>query len=73
MVHKGNGVQIIYGPKVTVIKSNFEDYLETAPDEELHTMEETADSKTEEKTEEKQTGKVKETIIVSRPDYRNCR
>lgn len=34
VVHKGNGVQIIYGPKVTVIKSNFEDYLEDAPDEE---------------------------------------
>lgn len=29
VVHKGNGVQIIYGPKVTVIKSNFEDYLES--------------------------------------------
>ena len=27
MVHKGNGVQIIYGPKVSVIKSNFEEYL----------------------------------------------
>ena len=36
MVHKGNGVQIIYGPKVTVIKSNLEDYLETAPNEEYH-------------------------------------
>lgn len=33
IVHKGNGVQIIYGPKVTVIKSDLEDYLETAPDE----------------------------------------
>lgn len=33
VVHKGTGVQIIYGPKVTVIKSNLEDYLETAPDE----------------------------------------
>ena len=31
VVHKGNGVQVIYGPKVTVIKSNLEDYLETAP------------------------------------------
>lgn len=30
VIHKGNGVQIIYGPKVTVIKSNLEDYLETA-------------------------------------------
>ncbi len=34
VVHKGNGVQVIYGPRVTVIKSNLEDYLETAPDEE---------------------------------------
>lgn len=33
VVHKGNGVQIIYGPRVTVIKSNLEDYLETAPNE----------------------------------------
>lgn len=30
VVHKGNGVQIIYGPRVTVIKSNFEEYLEHA-------------------------------------------
>ena len=35
VVHKGNGVQIIYGPRVSVIKSNLEDYLETAPDEEF--------------------------------------
>ena len=27
IVRKGQGVQIIYGPKVTVIKSNLEDYL----------------------------------------------
>lgn len=35
VVHKGTGVQIIYGPKVTVIKSNLEDYLEKAPEEEV--------------------------------------
>ena len=28
MVKKGYGVQVIYGPKVSVIKSNLEDYLE---------------------------------------------
>ncbi len=28
VIRKGNGVQIIYGPTVTVIKSNLEDYLE---------------------------------------------
>ncbi|MDE6750833.1 MAG: glucose PTS transporter subunit IIA [Lachnospiraceae bacterium] len=33
VIHKGNGVQIIYGPNVTVVKSNLEDYLENAPDE----------------------------------------
>lgn len=27
VVKKGNGIQIIYGPRVTVIKSNLEDYL----------------------------------------------
>lgn len=32
VVHKGNGVQVIYGPNVTVIKSNLEDYLAVAPD-----------------------------------------
>ena len=35
VIHKGQGVQIIYGPKVTVIKSNLEDYLEHAPEEEV--------------------------------------
>lgn len=34
VIHKGNGVQVIYGPRVTVVKSNLEDYLEKAPEEE---------------------------------------
>ena len=29
VIHKGNGVQIIYGPQVSVIKSKLEDYLES--------------------------------------------
>ncbi len=33
VVHKGNGVQIIYGPHVTVIKSELEDYLASEPNE----------------------------------------
>ena len=74
VVHKGNGVQIIYGPKVTVIKSNFEDYLETAPDEELHTMEEeTTTSKNEKTDEEKQFWKSKRNDYCFQSDYRNCR
>ena len=34
IIRKGKGIQIIYGPSVSVIKSNLEDYLETAPNEE---------------------------------------
>lgn len=68
VVHKGNGVQIIYGPKVTVIKSNFEDYLETASDEEIVPQaEEVAVTKEENTTAENETKEVKETIIVSSP------
>ncbi len=68
VVHKGTGVQIIYGPKVTVIKSNFEDYLETAPDEEIVPQaEEVAATKEENTTAENETKEVKETIIVSSP------
>lgn len=68
VVHKGNGVQIIYGPKVTVIKSNFEDYLETAPDEEIVPQaEEVAVTKEKNTTAENETKEVKETIIVSSP------
>ena len=32
IVRKGQGIQVIYGPAVSVIKSNLEDYLEKAPD-----------------------------------------
>lgn len=31
VVHRGNGVQVIYGPNVTVIKSDLEDYLAAMP------------------------------------------
>ena len=34
ILRKGQGIQVIYGPSVSVIKSELEDYLETAPDEE---------------------------------------
>ena len=65
VVHKGNGVQIIYGPRVTVIKSNLEDYLETAPDEEV-IMDAVPEVKEEEKKEEKAAEVVK-TVVISSP------
>ena len=66
VVHRGNGVQVIYGPNVTVIKSNLEDYLEKTPD----TYAETEAAKAEEtevQTQEAQGQKVIETITVCSP------
>ena len=66
VVHRGNGVQVIYGPNVTVIKSNLEDYLEKAPD----TYAETEAAKAEEtevQPQEAQRQKVIETITVCSP------
>ncbi len=34
-MHKGQGVQIIYGPRVTVIKSDLEDYLASVTEEQF--------------------------------------
>ena len=67
VVHKGQGVQVIYGPNVIVIKSNLEDYLETAPDtyaeaETTESVQETAD-----KTQEAKEQKVVERIVISSP------
>lgn len=67
VIHKGSGIQIVYGPHVTVIKSNLEDYLETAPDVEytkdnIDSMEETKEVQEEQREE-----KVTKTITVSSP------
>ena len=35
VIRKGNGVQVIYGPQVSVIKSNLEDFLETPAADEV--------------------------------------
>ncbi len=50
VVRNGNGVQIIYGPRVTVIKSRLEDYLESGQ----------AKSQAESGKPEKETGKAAE-------------
>lgn len=34
VIRKGNGIQVIYGPRVSVIKSELQEYLEHAPEEE---------------------------------------
>lgn len=67
MVHKGNGVQVIYGPRVTVIKSNLEDYLEYAPDEEYAPSQEAENDPAAEEKPEKAEGKVVESITIYSP------
>ena len=71
VVHKGNGVQVIYGPHVTVIKSNLEDYLETAPDEEYGggQQEELADTAAaaEKQETDQDSERIVKTIVISSP------
>jgi len=68
VVHKGQGVQIIYGPHVTVIKSNLEDYLETAPNE-LYVAGAANAAEAEEKAAAtpKTTGKLIKTVTIYSP------
>lgn len=40
VVQKGNGVQVIYGPRVSVIKSDLEEYLEASSEQEITEMSE---------------------------------
>ena len=67
VIRKGNGVQIIYGPRVTVIKSNLEDYLETAPEEEVMVEEIIEDTEKEGTALKKKDGKVVKTVKISSP------
>ena len=67
VIHKGNGVQIIYGPNVTVIKSNLEEYLETAPDI-IYTNDNESCSESDDATQSQEIkGSVVKTVIVSSP------
>ncbi|ABR32935.1 PTS transporter subunit IIABC [Clostridium beijerinckii] len=68
--HKGVGVQIMYGPRVTVIKSNLEDYLVTAPDKEdtgYAIIKKESEKDTEKGIEKKVQGKVISTVILNSP------
>ena len=59
VIHKGNGVQIVYGPHVTVIKSNLEDYLERKTGRSEEAYEQIAEKNL------KQT--IEESIVISSP------
>lgn len=69
VLHKGNSVQVIYGPHVTVIKSDLEDYLATAPDGFAETTETTIDEEAKVKydSDEDAEKRVARTITISSP------
>jgi PTS system D-glucosamine-specific IIC component len=66
VVRKGQGVQVIYGPRVTVIKSNLEDYLEKAPNTEYIAEDEETESAAEATTETTKKKAVR-TVTISSP------
>lgn len=59
IIKKGQGIQIIYGPSVSVIKSNLEEYLAGAPEEEAF-YEEAASTEPVSQLVEKEEGQEKE-------------
>lgn len=66
VIKKGTGVQVIYGPRVSVIKSNLQEYLEHAPEEETYAA---TEAKPEEKAAKKDNSnkKVVKSIIIHSP------
>lgn len=68
VIKKGNGIQVIYGPRVSVIKSNLQEYLEHASEEEDVTVAEAAqESKENADNTGNKTGNVVKSIIIKSP------
>lgn len=66
VIQKGEGVQIIYGPRVTVIKSNLEDYLINATDIAVKNVETIVEENVE-KAYDGEEKKIVKSIVISSP------
>ena len=66
VVKAGNGIQVIYGPRVSVIKSQVEEYMEKAGDESVEVLVEKADTVKDVK-EEKEAGKATTETVIYAP------
>ena len=67
VICKGQGIQVIYGPKVTVIKANLETYLANAPEEEVSAEEEPAGTQEQSGAETENVGETSGRHILSSP------
>lgn len=64
VIHKGNGVQVIYGPQVSVIKSNLEDFMESGDADRLEEILRTRDEKSQEEHQKDQQDKHTEPVSI---------
>lgn len=64
VIHKGNGVQVIYGPQVSVIKSNLEDFMESGDADRLEEILRTRDEKPQEEHKKDQQDKHTEPVSI---------
>ena len=69
VLHKGNGVQVIYGPRVSVVKSNLEAFMESPQSDDLDRIlqsekGEEAAGKPQEKPVEKEPADGQKTIVM---------
>jgi len=65
VIHRGSGVQIIYGPKVTVIKSNLEDYMDGVRDGSIQVGTPSPELAQEEKPQSEKKEAIEALIITS--------
>ncbi|MBQ2533661.1 MAG: PTS transporter subunit EIIC, partial [Lachnospiraceae bacterium] len=72
VVHKGQGVQVIYGPHVTIIKSNLEDYLEKVPNELYISNSDSSNESETKNAADKSNLKVVKTAVVYSPVNGSC-
>ncbi|MDD6762729.1 MAG: glucose PTS transporter subunit IIA [Clostridiales bacterium] len=63
VIHKGNGVQVIYGPQVAVIKSNLEDFLDTPAADNVDAIADLGAAAAPAKAEEKKPASAKEIVL----------
>ncbi len=70
IVKKGQGIQIIYGPQVTVIKAKLEEYLEHAPEsfeDEAPEAETETEAQIKDEPSAKESRKPVRTVVISSP------
>lgn len=66
VIRKGNGIQVIYGPQVSVVKSKFEDFLDTPQSDNVDEIlgDTTAEQPAQQKSEKQNTSKSEDTTIL---------